>query len=104
MAFWLLITWLVPAFVLLALTYAEGASVGRRDWDFWRFAGLAGCLAWPLALPLLVIVSRRHSRVTAEAARTRIATSMNDNVVVLLLATITALVTVVPFAWALKIF
>lgn len=103
MAVWLLIGWLVPALVFLAFTYAEGASVGRRGWDLWRVAGLAGCVAWPVALPLLVIVFRRHSRLTAQAARARIADSMNDKIIILMVL-VTCWMAAMPLAWAMKVF
>lgn len=78
MTVWFFIVWLLPAAPLVAMTYAEGQSVGGAKWDSWRIAGLLGCLAWPITLPVFVALARRHQR----KARSRFhARFSNDNFV-----------------------
>lgn len=103
MTVWFLILWLLPAALLSGMTFAEGESVGAGKWDGWRIAGLVACLAWPLALPVLIYVARRHHRLTALAARARIAGRVsNDNA--LLGALVAGMLVAMPFAQTVTFF
>lgn len=57
----LVFLWLVPAALMLSLTYAEGLAGGNR-WDVLRMLGILACLVWPLALPAFAAAALVHGK------------------------------------------
>ena len=55
---------LVPAILMMAMTFIEGMADGNR-FDAPRLIGLAACLVWPISLPLLLILSGLHVALNA---------------------------------------
>lgn len=64
MALLLVFLWLVPAALMLALTYAEGVAGGNR-WDGSRIIGLLACLVWPLSMPAFAAAVLAHRRMSS---------------------------------------
>ncbi|MBR0556482.1 hypothetical protein J5J10_12415 [Ciceribacter sp. L1K23] len=57
----LTLLWLVPALLMLGMTFAEGMAGGNR-FDGSRLVGLLACLIWPVTLPALIVGSLVHAR------------------------------------------